>query len=144
MSPFNPFSFPPQFPLQLLSFQTDLSIFASPSILQPSQSFHQLSDKLCLTSYTCLSSFSLFSQPSVLHFPSDCSQSRLSPLLLAYFVCLALFHSHSPTLPLSAKALRGPIRFSGLMSIPTLYTWADWTVQVVQGRTQTHTHTRWI
>lgn len=60
------FCFSPRVPIQ--------SIFISPSVpfkaafistrslnlLHPSRSFHQLSDNLCLTSSTCLSSFSLF------------------------------------------------------------------------------------
>lgn len=53
-----------------------ISQSSSTPILHPSQSFHQLSDKLSLTSSTCLSSSSLFFQPSVFYFPSDCSPLR--------------------------------------------------------------------
>lgn len=113
-----------------------------PLFFNPSQSFHQLSDKLCLTSSTCLSCFSRFFQP-----PSNCFLPRLFPLLLAYFLRFSLsfsarthFHSvkcaPSPSIP--SQALYGPIKFSSLMSFPTPHTWVDWTVQMVQGQTQTN------
>lgn len=38
----------------------------------PSQSFHELSDKFFLTSSTCLSSFSSFFQPHMPYFSFDC------------------------------------------------------------------------
>lgn len=82
LSPFNPFSFPPrhhpQFPLQRLSFQPNLSIFPQP--------FQQLLNVLCLTSSTCLSSLCLFFQPSA---PTLIPSEKIS-LLLGYFLFLFL------------------------------------------------------
>lgn len=58
--PFNPFSFPPQLPLQLLSFRPNLSIF--PNLY--TTGFSPTLDMFRLTSSTCLSSFWLFSKSS--------------------------------------------------------------------------------
>lgn len=150
VSPFNPFSFPPQFPLQLLSFQPDLSIFPylystplsvfSPALWQALSHFLHLSVIFLPFLLTFRSFFSLWLLP----FPD------FSPLLLAHFVRFALFLSQHSLFTLSdalspsilSKALYGPIKFSSLMSFPMLYTWADRTVQVVQGRIRTHTHTQ--
>lgn len=96
-----------------------------------------------------LSPFS-FNLPFVL-FPLTAPLPRFFPLLLAYFVCVSLFlFQHALAFTLSdalspsilSKALYGPIKFCSLMSFPMLYTWAHRTVQVVQGRIQTHTHTQ--
>lgn len=117
VSPFNPFSFPPPFPLQLLSFQPDLSIFGNSYFFHnPSQSFHELSDKFFFTSSTCLSSFSSFFQPHIPYFSFDCFPPRFSSLP---FSARTHFHSVKCTISPSSlsKALRGPIKFSGLMSL---------------------------
>lgn len=105
------FCFSPRVPIQSIFISPLSSLYScfhfnpisqssTTPILHPSQSFHQLSDKLCLTSSTCLSSFSLFFQPSVLYFLSDCSLPRRFPLLLAYFVSYSLVLSHSLSLSL--------------------------------------------
>lgn len=72
-----------------------------------SPSFHQLSDKHCFTSSTCLSAFS----PLSFNLPfSDGSLPRLFPLSLAYFVCCSAFLSmcqmHSLSLLLPPFSLR--------------------------------------
>lgn len=64
-----------------------------PLFYTPRSLFYQLSDKLCLTSSTCLSSFSLFLSTFSPLFPSDCSLSRLFPLFIGIFsvsLCLSL------------------------------------------------------
>lgn len=76
-------------------------------------------------------------------FPLTAPLPGLYPILLAYFVCFSLFLSQHALVKCTLSPsilLYGPIKFSSLMSIPTLYTWADWTVQVVQGLKQTHAH----
>lgn len=122
------FCFSPRVPIQ--------SIFISPSVpfttafisapslnlrqllffQNPSQSFHELSDKFFLTSSTCLSSFSSFFQPHMPYFSFDCFPPRFS---LLPFSARTHFHSVKCTISPSSlsKALRGPIKFSGLMSL---------------------------
>lgn len=122
------FCFSPRVPIQ--------SIFISPSVPfttafistpslnlwqllffhNPSQSFHELSHKFFLTSSTCLSSFSSFFQPHMPYFSFDCFPSRFSSLP---FSTRTHFHSVKCTISPSSlsKALRGPIKFSGLMSL---------------------------
>lgn len=140
------FHFPPQFPLQLLSFHTNLSIFPNPYSTPFSPS--SAAPWQALSHFLHLSVISLpFFQPSVLYFfPCDCSLSRLFPFSLAYIVSLySLSFCQMLSLPLPrtsilCRALYGPIKFSSLVFFPTLHTQTYWTVQVVQGRMWTHMH----
>lgn len=122
------FCFSPRVPIQ--------SIFISPSVPfttasistrslnlrqllffhNPSQSFYELSDEFFLTSSTCLSSFSSFFQPHIPYFSFDCFPTRFSSLP---FSARTHFHSVKCTISPSSlsKALCGPIKFSGLMSL---------------------------
>lgn len=68
MSPFNPFSFPPSVPFTDAFISTQSQSSPTP-ILHASHPFQQLSDKLCLTSSTCLSSSLLSFNPPFFIFP---------------------------------------------------------------------------
>lgn len=109
VSPFNPFSFPPQFPIQLLSFQPNLSIFPNPC-----------SKPLSVLSRALWQALSHFLHLSVIFLPFLSNfrflfflrllPSQTSSILLAYFVCFSLspyfsthihFHSVVHSLPSS-------------------------------------------
>lgn len=70
VSPFSPFSFPLRSLYSCFHFNPISQSSATRIFRNPSQSFHKRSDKLFLTSSTCLSSFSSFFQPHMLIFPS--------------------------------------------------------------------------
>lgn len=94
VSPFNPFSFPPQFPLQLLSFQSDLSILQNPystpiSVFSPAL-WQALSHFLHLSVIFLPFIF----LPSVLYFPT--SQTFLSNIGIFCLFLPFFLHTFAP------------------------------------------------
>lgn len=98
VSPFNPFSFPPSVPFTAAFISTQSLNLPQPLILHPSHPFQQLSDKLCLTSSTCLSSPFPFFQPSC-----DCCLSRL--FLFCWHISSLYTHFRSVRRSLSTLSL---------------------------------------
>lgn len=110
----------------------------SPALWQALSHFLHLSVIFLPFLSTSRALFSLWLLPSQT-FPSFIGifSLFLSVFLSTHSLPLCQMHSLSPSI--LSKALYGPIKFSSLMSFPTRHTWADWTVQGVQGQTQTHT-----
>lgn len=146
------FCFSPRVPIQ--------SIFISPSV--PFTAAFISTRSLNLPQPLFYTPFSLFTScvslpPPVCHLSPFSFNLPFFPLPLtlpfphfflfssAYSACFFL-NVHSLPLcqmqplppPVLSKALHGPIKFSSLTSLPALHTWADRTVQVVQGHIQAH------
>lgn len=117
VSPFNPFSFPPQFPLQLLSFQPHLSISPLPLSDTPLSPFtSSLTSSVSLPPPVChLSPFSFNLPFFILH--SDCSLSQTFSSSIGIFCLLLSFFLNTHWLalcrmpsPLSLHSRQSPPR----------------------------------
>lgn len=145
MSPFNPFSFPPSVPftaafISARSLNLPWALICnpafSPALWQAPSHFLHLSVIFLPLLSTSRALFSRRLLPS----------QTFPPFYWHIFLCFSpsfsartRFHSVKRTpsaLPFQQKGLHGPIKFPSLMSFPTLHTWADWTVQLVQGQTR--------
>lgn len=124
VSPFNPFSCPPPFPLQLLSFQPDLSIFGNSYFCVTSLSLFtsSLTSSFSLPPTVCHPSPGSFN-PTCLIFPSTVSLPDFSRCLSQYALTSSL--SNAPSLPpVSAKPSLDQLSSLAWCLCLTLHTWS--------------------